>query len=157
MNDSQAARPRSGPRWLTPRTLGGTVLLFGLGYAVWQPLAQLLLHAVWGEDWPFTRRAEWVRFALVAACAGLAVGAAWHAVQRMRPGWWRAWANHGLRMVALSMVLQARTFAPGNARWWIVLLATSAITGMVFAAVEHVFFRPGAPGEPSGAPSDSAA
>jgi hypothetical protein len=156
MNDTQATQARPGPRWLNPRTMGGTVLLFGVGYAVWQPLAQALLRAVFGDAAPFATPAEWVRFAVVAGCVGLAAGAGWWAVQRMRLGWWREWGDKSLRMLALTMMLQARTFAPGHARWWAVLLATSAISGALIAAVARLVRGHAARDEPAATPSDPA-
>jgi hypothetical protein len=140
MNTAHAIRARPAPRWLEPKTLGGTVLLFALGYVVWQPLVQAFFHVIGRKPWPFTTPSEWARFVLAAGCIGVLAGVAWYHLTRMHAGWLRDWGESSVRMLALCTLLQARWFAPADAGWWIVLLVTSVLMGAMLAGVTR-FFR----------------
>jgi hypothetical protein len=115
---TEARNERSG--WLQPRSPAAAALVFAVGYAVVQPLGQLLIHAVRGLPLPFSTAGEWRDFVLVCAGMGAAAGAAWYAGDRLPAGSWKhAWVRSTVTMVAFSMLLSADTFAGPGLVWWI--------------------------------------
>jgi hypothetical protein len=119
-----------------PRSLPTSILIFGIGYLLWQPAALLLLRVVARQPLPFRSVPEWWPFLLVAFGVGCFVGAAWHRVQGLPGGWRRAWLEATLPMFALGMTLQAQLFSIDHlSRWLLSIVLTSAIVGAFWAPV----------------------
>ena len=151
-----AASPVSPPRgaaddaW-APRSLPRAAGAFALGYAVWQPAAQGLLHLVLGRPLPARGAGGWATFVLTVAALGAAAGAAWIGARRLRAGWWREWAESAARMVAMAALLLGPDFAVlGPIRWAAVAAGVGAGGGVLWAALGR-FWAAGwrSPGPPA--------
>jgi len=152
MTSTETVAPAKGPRWLSPATLGGTMLLYIIGYPIVQSLTLLLLCWLNGERVPFVTTTQWAVFVATAAGVGVVAGVAVYHVQRMRAGWRRDWADYTVRMVALAMMLSSHQFSLTSATWWISLVVTAVTMGMVwtgFAAMSRDDPPPPAPELPA--------
>ncbi len=118
-----------------PRSLAGTVALFAAVYVVWQPVFQLVLHAIFGDPIPFGTRAEWGWFIAVCAAVGAAAGVIWWmAAPLPRRSLLRAWARAGVTMLAMGVMLRAGEFSRDRLGEWLLLLTlTALLAGAVFA------------------------
>jgi len=140
--------PAQGPRWLNPTTLGGTVLVFAIGYAIVQPLGLLFFSWMNGEPVPFTTPERWAVFVASVAGVGAVAGAAWYQVQRMRAGWWREWADATVRALGFMMLISSGRFSLPN------IIVSSVFLGAFWAGVFRLVRRVAAPADRPTPPSD---
>jgi hypothetical protein len=114
-----------------------TILLFALGYSVFQPVMQLFLR-IFGEGLAFQSVETWVKFELVMAGIGAAVGAVWFSVQRRPPSWTREWVDNSLRMIAFGCIIGARQmFTKPQLVWVIAVLIASVLLGALWTVVSR--------------------
>jgi hypothetical protein len=116
---------------LEPRTLPGTIGTFSVGYAVWQPLAHLLLHGVFHEPLAFHTVAESARFAVVCACLGAVAGALWyHGARRSAESRLHAWIKATVAMFAMTLMLRSDRFPVEPLPMWLfVSVFTAVVSG----------------------------
>lgn len=118
---------------LLPSTRIKAILLFAIGYLVWQPLFQVIL-LLFGEPLPLRSLVEWRGFLIASASLGAIAGAIWFSARRMpATSWHRAWIESSVTMLALSVALNARFFGMDQLLGWLfTVLAGSAITGALW-------------------------
>jgi len=123
------------------RSRARCILVFIVGYLVWQPLAQLILH-FFGKPLAFRTGSQWAYFLLVMGCLGGAVGAGWYTVQRLRAGWRRDWFDNSLRMVAFGSAIFGSDLATDPLGLWLIAaLSSSAFVGALWVAVGRLAAR----------------
>jgi hypothetical protein len=142
---------------VAPLSLERTAILGGCASAVWHPLAQLLIHLLWGEPLPFATPSEWIRFTVISGWLGVATGVATYHANRMRAGWLRDYATGCCTALGLVWMLQANRFAPDQLVWWGGVLFTTAFMGVVYAALARLFRRFSPPTKPLSSGGDSPA
>ena len=120
--------------WLEPKTLLGTVALFTVGYAAWQPLAHVLLHWMLRRPIAFSSLAEWSEFIVTCAGLGAFAGLVWFYGTREPSGSrLRAWTKACATMLAMAVVISADEFAQlPISRWLFVTIFTAVVTGTLF-------------------------
>lgn len=124
MEDTQR-RPKA---LLEPKTLAGTVAMFAVGYVLWQPAAQFLLHAASGDPLPFATRAEWGRFVAVCAALGAVAGLVWWQAARLpRESVAKAWVRSSVTMIAMGVYITADRFSRDDLAWWLMTLLVIAL------------------------------
>ena len=124
---------------LPTRSRMATIVVFAVGYAIWQPVAQLLLR-VFGDPLPFQTTGAWLRFEAAIVVLGAAVGTAWFSVQRLPSGWTRAWLDNSLRMTALACIITARsTFERSVIAWVIGTIVSSAALGALWVVITRAW------------------
>jgi hypothetical protein len=112
-----------------------TILVFGIGYGIWQPIVQLLLR-IGGEPVPFQTMARWTAFEGIMITVGAVVGAVWFTLQKRPPSWTRDWIDNSLRMTALGCVIGARDmFAKPLFVWLTSTVIASLVLGALWTAI----------------------
>jgi len=119
-----------------------TVIVFAVGYAVVQPLMQLVLRAL-GVSIAFQTRFEWLRFEIAVVLLGGTVGAAWFSVQRLPPGWRRDWLDNWLRFTALLCYMTPRDiFQRSIVAWLVSTVVASMVVGALWTFIARVANKP---------------
>ena len=123
-----------------PHNLAQTVGTFALGYALWQPTAQLLFGLLVGRPpWPGI---NWVWFATTAAILGAAVGVQWFRSKRLSDGPWRRISQAACQMVAFTATVTGWSFSPSTAvAWAAAALVTGAALGAVLQGIAELVRR----------------
>ena len=121
----------------SPRSYGKTLMLFVVGYLVWQSLAAATLPRLVGGPRLASAR-DWQIFLLVVATLGVLAGSVWWFTTQQSPSWWRNWLRSSARMLAVStMFMAARIGHMPVALWLFVTLTTAAGTGVAFGWMER--------------------
>lgn len=120
---------------MAPRSVAASVALFALGYLIWQPAAQFLLHVLVRQPIPFSTAREWRDFLGVATAIGAGSGWLWFATRRMSAeSWARAVLESGLTMLVMSVMLAAAHFTEESVVLWVTgVVLASALTGLVWS------------------------
>ncbi len=123
--------------WHSPRSYGGTLVLFVLGYILWQPFAAAVLPRLTGG--PRIEGPEgWQVFLMLLPVLGVIGGSLWWLGAERKPGWIRNWLRSAARMLALStMLMAARIGGVPISLWLAVTLGTAAIMGLLFGWMER--------------------
>jgi hypothetical protein len=112
------------------------ISFFAIGFALWQPGAQLLFHGLQGSPLPFHSMREWWSFALVSFITGALLGAAWRYAQRRNPGWWRDWLEMLASVTSIGFFVGARRFVDDPLpRWLLGIAAGTLVTATLFTFV----------------------
>jgi hypothetical protein len=119
------------------KSRGRTILVFSLGYAVFQPAMQLLLRLV-GESIPFHSFGTFAQFELVMIVIGAAVGTIWFTLKRRPPSWRREWLDNSLRMTAFGCItVGGQMFAEPLIVWVSGILVSSVMLGGLWTAISR--------------------
>lgn len=108
--------------------------LFTAFYVVWQPVFQLVLHAIFGDPLPFGSPAEWGWFIGVCAALGAAAGVGWWMAARLpRRSLLCAWTRAALASLAMVVMLGAGELSRDRlGEWLLLIILTALLTGTLF-------------------------
>jgi hypothetical protein len=125
-------------RWREPRTLGGTLALFGAGYLVFQPLMLVFRGATFREPLPVAGAVAWRAFLVCVAGLGLAAGALWHGGGPPEPRRWREASRSTARWLPITTMVSAQHFASFSPPAWAAFtLSNAAVMGVAFHWTER--------------------
>jgi hypothetical protein len=115
------------------------ISFFAIGFAVWQPAAQLLFHSLLGWPLSFHSMREWWSFAMVSFIIGALVGAAWSIARGLKEGWWRDWLEMLPRVTAFDLIFSGRAFVHDRLPVWLLGIAVAAlVTTTIFTFVYRI-------------------
>jgi hypothetical protein len=115
--------------------------LMAVGYAVWQPMLQWLLHLTTGDDYPFQTNPQWRMFIAAMLVVGAIAGLVFNYARRQKPGAWRQWLDLLVFFGATVPLTAARHFAETPFVFSIATIIVSVLLAATLLVYPVVWFK----------------